>query len=1085
MKNIETIPNQLIRASAGSGKTYCLSVRYIRLLCHGVSPESIIALTFTRKAAGEFFGRIASQLSESALSVDTAKDFATSNGFSEWDNHIALDKLKDIVWQMPHLNLGTLDQFFFKVLTNFCFEYNIPDGFQVVDPIDLEREVNRLLGQILNERHHKGGAKDLMEILKEATFGVEYSTVSHLLKTITSSFHQLHLESPDEMKWGQPDIIWGAGSNPLTGQGDAESRIEQFCAFIKNKDLSDAQWEKWEDHFDFIRAYQPGMEISNGFKSLLGNINQLALEVEETGGGKLKFVNRKGIQFDSQQEFQLLMSLIQSVVKGEWLIKLRRTKGLYFLLQNFEKKYDSQLRRRGYITFSDVLYLLSQGPELRSGGISVENPDMRLDPDRRLAMDYRLNSTYDHWLLDEFQDTSRNQWKILENLVDEVVQDTGGDRSVFVVGDIKQSVYGWRGGDYKLFDFLLNRYARHESSNFSVDSLEKSYRSGPEILEFVNLVFDGHSNVRSFLGEGISKEWIWEKHTSALGGAQGHVAVFDFHKIKKPGTGTRSTAITQPVLEGLFHLIENLKPIDRGKSCAILVRRNEDSDLVTRYLRELGLPVSQSMDVPIAHDNLLVPAIVSCIQFLIHPEDSYAEWHLKMSPLYSVLSRNGESLDIFHQRNLSHLNSFGLSNWIEWILEAMKQKGISSDPFHAQRAKQLVEAARRYQNSNNNSLDDFLEFISGFHCQEAGTTNEIQVMTIHKSKGLGFDIVMLPQVNVPFSSGRGENMIIKRNDEGDIDWVSQVPIKNISHLNRTVRSVADEKGSREVFESLCLFYVACTRAKEGLYLLSDAKADSNTWAGFMHSGVNGSQSTQEPESANLGWVPPNSEILYESGRFPEIVSLKKSKQSRVHEPDVFQSELSLGLKNEEAPHIRRRIAKEQPSNRGVISCRHLFGAKSIQSRKVGLLVHKLLECVEWLSPDKDFHESLNHIWEETGLTNLEGFQESANKISKASRQKDFREIFHKPSEEIAICWREKSFELVHGNAWISGIMDRVVLIREKEMGSISKATIYDFKTDKILNESDYTSQVEIYALALSRITNMTGDCIEVKLVHVP
>ena len=1052
------------------------------MLCHGVSPDSIVALTFTRKAAGEFFSRIVSQLSESALSSSKASAFAASNNFGQWDMEIAHERLKDLVWQMPHLHLGTLDQFFFKILTNFCFEYNVPDGFQVVDPIDLEREINRLMGQILNERRNKSDAKDLMEILKEATFGVEYSTVAHLLKTITSSFHQLHLECPEELRWGQPDIIWGGESSPFDAEGDAKSRVDRFRTLLKTKSQSEAQWKKWDEVFDFIQAYQPGGELAECFKSLLKNINILINDIESKGKGRLKFVNKNGVEFENASEFQSLLSLIQPVVKAEWFIKLRRTKGLYFLLDNFEKKYDSQLRRRGYIAFSDVLYLLSQGPGLQSGKYAC-NTGMRLDPDRRLAMDFRLNSTFDHWLLDEFQDTSRNQWNILENLVDEVVQDTSGERSVFVVGDIKQSVYGWRGGDYKLFDFLLERYVRHGESNFLVDSLDKSYRSAPQILAFVNDVFNSESNIQSFLGSSISSQWVWENHTSALDELSGHVAVVGLDKSQ----AVRSSGVGSDALEALYHLIDNLKPIERRKSCAVLVRRNQDSDLVTRYLRERGLPVSQSMDVPIARDNLLVPAVTSLIQFLIHPDDHFAEWHIKMSPVYSALAIDGDSIDQFHSRNIRKLNTLGLSRWIEWVIKMLEKKAGSADSFHQLRGKQLIDAARRYENSNNNSLDDFLEFMTNFHCQEAGANNEIQVMTMHKSKGLGFDVVLLPQVNVPFASNKGDGMLVERSDGGDINWISQVPAKNISYLNKKIRNVAEKRNQREIFESLCLFYVACTRAKEGLYILTNAKEGSATWGGLVQSGIHNSK--QKPESLNrdMGWLPSGCDVLYESGDFPKCVTPSELEKS--HETGKAkgraQCEFDFISNNQNFVVSQRRIAKERASGAGIISCRNLFSKSSLRSRKIGVLVHKLLECVEWISPDNDWEKSLNEIWKNEGLIHLEDFDGCAKKILGLSDNQNFRKVFYKPNEGESICWREKSFELIHNESWISGVMDRVILMKENEKSQISKAIIYDFKTDKNLNPSDYDFQVETYAIALSRIAQIKRDNIEVHLVHVP
>lgn len=133
--------HEMIRASAGSGKTHQLALRYIRLLALGANPESIIALTFTRKAAGEFFSRIAETLADSARSTQLAHKLHPQLNISQWNPDQALHLLKSFLWSSPKIQLGTLDQFFFKILSQYSFEFGLPTGFVVADPMELEREI--------------------------------------------------------------------------------------------------------------------------------------------------------------------------------------------------------------------------------------------------------------------------------------------------------------------------------------------------------------------------------------------------------------------------------------------------------------------------------------------------------------------------------------------------------------------------------------------------------------------------------------------------------------------------------------------------------------------------------------------------------------------------------------------------------------------------------------------------------------------------------------------------------------------------------------------------------------------------------
>ena len=107
----------------------------------------------------------------------------------------------------------------------------------------------------------------------------------------------------------------------------------------------------------------------------------------------------------------------------------------------------------------------------------------------RLYIDYRLDSEIDHWLLDEFQDTSVGQWSVLRNLVDEAVQDPTGERTFFCVGDVKQAIFTWREGDPRLFQDILDQYNAAEPGTISEGKLVDSWRSGPALIEMVNAVF--------------------------------------------------------------------------------------------------------------------------------------------------------------------------------------------------------------------------------------------------------------------------------------------------------------------------------------------------------------------------------------------------------------------------------------------------------------------------------------------------------------------------------------------------------------------------------------------------------------------
>ena len=161
--------------------------------------------------------------------------------------------------------------------------------------------------------------------------------------------------------------------------------------------------------------------------------------------GEWEFTYNQQTYQPSPEFSQKLARILRHCVAQELAIKLACTQGIHGLLSAVEERDDAQVRRAGRLTFSDLPVLLAP----RTG-----QPILGVG---QLNLEYRLDGAFDHWLLDEFQDTSTVQWHVVENLIDEVAQDPDGSRTFFCVGDQKQSIYQWRGGDPQLVDRVEKR----------------------------------------------------------------------------------------------------------------------------------------------------------------------------------------------------------------------------------------------------------------------------------------------------------------------------------------------------------------------------------------------------------------------------------------------------------------------------------------------------------------------------------------------------------------------------------------------------------------------------------------------------
>lgn len=357
-----------------------------------------------------------------------------------------------------------------------------------------------------------------METLKEASHGMESATVTSQLKRFISEFHHLFLTCPHKYQWGDPNTIWSQFENPSRLLPDSANDWTELLAYLTSQNLSGSKIERWLDLQKVVQNFSPLTKMESSLETLLKNTASMLTDYRNGRNPELTFFRPPAIPFPDRGKIQLLLNALNPVIAKSWQVKLRRTQGLYQLLSDFESRYDSYIRRRGVLTFADLLHLLN--PSSSSRLLSQKPSD-----ERRFNIDFRLDARFDHWLLDEFQDTSRIQWSILENLLDEVFQDTSGARSVFIVGDIKQSIYGWRGGDHRLFEFIESRYTAHAQSPLVCSSLDFSWRSGPEIVRFINLIFHPDNWAARMREPDILSQWMWKDHITARPDQPGHIAV--------------------------------------------------------------------------------------------------------------------------------------------------------------------------------------------------------------------------------------------------------------------------------------------------------------------------------------------------------------------------------------------------------------------------------------------------------------------------------------------------------------------------------------------------------------------------------
>lgn len=1085
------IPNEMILASAGSGKTWQLTNRYIALLGLQlksnipVTPERIVAVTFTRKAAGEFFDSILVKLAEAAanpkkaasLAADSNDPFAPVLQSLDSDDYRKL--LRIFINRMPRLFLGTLDSLFSNILRAFPAEFGLTADFEVMDDYQsalAQAQVYRSVfeRQAGESKDPSKAQKDFLESFRRATFGKEESRIVRYLDTFVEDLHDLYLSASSGEKWGNPKAVWKDGSGGWIASGiDVKEEFEKlFASFEANPDPKQINWKYWEEFRDAMAEHQPGSPIKGRveymLKAFLANWKDIL-----AGHAEIKF-NRKVHSFNPD-ECTSIRRLVQYIVGSELVVKLQRTHGIWELLHLYESTYANEIRRQGQLTFQDLQLLLAglDKEETATAAILSQIPG----DDDRLRIDYRLDARYDHWLLDEFQDTNITQWKVIANLIDEVVQDTSGTRSLFQVGDVKQAIYAWRGGDTRLFREIENRY-NINAERISLRNLDVSWRSGFDVIDPVNRVFGNREKLEKLgLPEQTIDQWEWNDHAVAPPNQDDAGITCLLNPIPPDGEKLEK----EDSFALVVGILEEIQPVERGISCAILVQTNRNGTELVDYIRaHSSIPVVSESDVLIASDNPLSRAIVSYFRCAAHPGDTFSWEHLHMSPFRKVIERDNLTAGSLSSQTIKLLFDSDFESVTRSFIEQISSAfGQPLDEFTEERAEEFALAARLFDEKGSRDIDDFLAYIERHTTREPVASSAVQVMTIHKSKGLTFDAVILPDLKGNSLTTARSEIGAKEDKDRSIEWVLDLPIRPIVEADPILSEHLASKEAEAAYEALCKFYVALTRARYANYLITDPVPKTSRSQNFVKL----------------------LELVLAEGFEEEVTTFHETEASLRYQSDTPRTDRNwfkgferksapeeeppLALPQFEADRFRPRRRTPSSSEEYTVPAAQIFHPSGSNAREFGTLVHSMFEELEWYSSNS--METLARNWRDQTITNTEQIETALAEVANCFEETEVQRLMSRPDGNSEL-WREKSFEILIGNEWLSGTFDRVVIEKSHD-GIPEKARIIDFKTDRISESKEmesacekYRSQLETYREVLKKMLLLPDESIELTLI---
>lgn len=754
-----------IRASAGTGKTFRLTDRIIELLLNGASPEKIIALTFTRKSAAEFLNKTLQKLAKCASDDSEATAFSARRNIAparSCDDFLKV--LRRVVEALDKIEFGTLDGFFFRVVSAFGGELGLgaslrleSETSQMVEDLETRRALaSELDAEVL--------ARELLRIpgrSKIDPLGTEFE--------ILNEIERLHTLYPSVSSWGDHHQIWPNGC-PWTAFEN-----------VKATPPDDAH-EQVAKAIEEFNTYVPGGKLNTAAKRFLENADDLlalrpvAIKFGKGGEIRLSPEEREAVR-------DALGACVWRLLRAQ-LAQARRWHRIGEVLHSIRAR-----RMRTALRFADLPVLVER----------LANVDYA-------HLQFRLDGWFDHWLIDEFQDTSRIQWRALEPLVDEVLQDASGERSFFYVGDVKQSIYRFRDGDPTLFDEVFHRYTQHAAGHIEDEPLGESRRSAAKVIDVVQKTFEPRALESLNVDADAVNRWraAWTRHSAHPGNPS-------------PGHVIRIAEDVENYWETIAKVIGETRVLVRPPlTCAILVRKNEDAQAAVRALAARGIAATTESSPHIAAESPAGIAILMASRLVADPGDAFARRALGMSVL-------GEPDASFVPSALDAFHLYGAVGMVNAWLRQLRTV-LTESEFAAARPSLFRRAAREFDEQNEPSPRAWAVFLEASVSAESALTGTVQVMTIHKSKGLEFDLVFFPLMKdgrIDKRDGAG----IFCGDERNLGpetrpWILELLSEDLGAADPFLARAGQALRDRTTFDNLCALYVAETRARRALVVLT-------------------------------------------------------------------------------------------------------------------------------------------------------------------------------------------------------------------------------------------------------------------------
>jgi ATP-dependent exoDNAse (exonuclease V) beta subunit len=820
---------QVYNASAGSGKTFTLVKEYLKVLLNSediFSFQKILAITFTNKAAGEMKERVLSSLEDFAAGKE-------NDLFNIIITEIDADKpiiqqrskkiLEAILQNYAAFSITTIDSFTHKIIKSFAYDLGLPQNFEVeMDAVSLlNQAVDVLISKI-------GSDKKLTKLLIDYSLDKTDDDKSWDISRDLNEFAKVLLNEDDIKHFRalankKLEDFTNLKTKLYSHQKELKEAIKNvgaaFLDLIENHGIA---------HKDFMRATIPKFFLDLSAKS----VNIDFLKRSETIEKAIE-----NHQYYSKTTTTAVASLIENIVP-EIINLYAQSKDLYsqFLMNKLALKNIIPLA-----VLNNINIELEQIKEENNIRLNAEFNQLISDNIKEQPAPFiyeRIGQRFQHYFIDEMQDTSELQWQNLIPLIDNALAQENS--ILLLVGDGKQAIYRWRGGKAEQFIELGSPLKNPFHVKKEIKSLETNFRSYSEVINFNNSFFQHTAN---FIQNDSYKNLFIEGNKQFENSKKGGFVSLTFLE-KEEDKDLEKLKYPKKVLEK----INKLKDSFSLNEICVLTRTKKDGVAVANYLSENGVDIISS-ETLLIQNSLKVCFIIDVLKVLQNANDEETR--------FEVLYFLHQHLQIKNPKHIFFKEFSKVDN--QTIFESLKLYGISFEistfyqlPFYEKieeiiRGFNLIHTSDAYlqffldvvieQQRKSTDVADFLEFWElkkdKLSIVAPGSSNAVQIMTIHKSKGLEFPVVIFPcdvniykQINpkvwlneLPENYDNFEELLIPYN-------------KELSYVNDTGLEIYNQQREELELDNFNLLYVSLTRAVEQLYVITEmkisAKGEENT-----------------------------------------------------------------------------------------------------------------------------------------------------------------------------------------------------------------------------------------------------------------